>query len=164
MLNTFIRCTLNDDYRNPLMYYYCFIRMQNILTMEYSIHNSAVSMTPYYELTCGLIKKILHMPGFPLVPKKTLYMFMIPKEISYGETQYPTFNWKQIWKNFSSIIFNPYEKETIFKHLHLCLATNDRLALMGRSESSKCNKCTGDWNHTALHMFYQCEFINPLFL
>ena len=33
---------------------------------------------------------------------------------------------------------------------------------MGRSESSKCNKCTGDWNHTALHMFYQCEFINPL--
>ena len=152
MLNSFIRCTLNEDSRNPLMMYYCFICMQNILTLDYSIHNSATNITPYYELMYVLIKKVLHIPGFPLVPKKVLYMYMLHKENSYGENQYPLFDWKQIWKNFSCTIFNPFEKETVFKHLHLCLATNERLAMMGQRTTGKCTRCTDDWNHNALHM------------
>ena len=89
---------------------------------------------------------------------------MLVKDKSYGEVQYPTFNWETIWKNFCSTIFNPYEKEIIFKHLHLCLATNERLAMIGRSTTSNCTRCTGNMNHTALHMFYQYESIQPLFL
>ena len=62
-------------------------------------------------------------------------------------------------ENFSGTIFNPFEKKTVFKHLHLCLATNGRLAMMGQRTTGKCTRCTGNWNHNALHMFYQCENI-----
>ena len=118
---------------------------------------------PYYEIIYSLLKKILHLHGFPEMPKKNIYMHMLPKENSYSEEQYPLFNWKQIWNNFSSTIFIPYEKEIVFKHLHLCLATNQRLAVMNRSATSLCNKCTCNLDHTPIHMFYQCVNIRPLF-
>ena len=89
---------------------------------------------------------------------------MLPKGNSYAEEQCPTFNWNQIWKNFSDTIFNPYEKEVIFKHLHLCLATNQRLARINRSTTSLCTECDGNFEHTPLHMLYECENIRPLFL
>ena len=132
--------------------------------MDYSIHQASLSLTPYFEIIYSLIKKIIHVPGFPHVSKKGIYIHMLPKGNSYGEEHYPTFNWEQIWKNFVSIIFIPYEKEIIFKHLHLCLATNQRLTRMGRSTTSLCNKCAENHDHTPLHMFYQCENIRPLFL
>ena len=88
---------------------------------------------------------------------------MLPKENTYGEEHYPTFNWKKIWNNFVSIIYIPYEKEIIYKHLHFCLATNQRLATMSRSATSLCNNCTNNSDQTPLHMFYHCESINPLF-
>ena len=87
ILNSFIRCNYSEDYHSPLMYYYCYMRMHNILGMEYSIHNAALSTTPYYEIIYGLIKNILHAPGFPLVSNKNLYRFMLPNENSYGEVQ-----------------------------------------------------------------------------
>ena len=36
--------------------------------------------------------------------------------------------------------------------------------MIGQVQTGKCNRCTGDCDHTALHMFYQCESIKPLFL
>ena len=162
-LNSFIQCIINENYYNPFMYFYCFIKLQNIIHMEYSIHNASLSITPYYEIIYELIKKIIHLPGFPIVPKKNIYSRMIQKESSFGEENYPTFNWKDIWKNFSSIIFHPYEKEIIYKHLHLCLATNQRLAMINRSTTSLCTKCSDNMDHTPVHMFYQCKNIEPLF-
>ena len=91
-------------------------------------------------------------------------MLLLAKEKSYAEDQYPMFNWMQIWRNFSNIIFYPHEKEIVFKHLHLCLATNQRLAMMGRSVTTRCEQCSSDMDHTPLHMFYQCEAVKPLFL
>ena len=88
---------------------------------------------------------------------------MLPNETSYAESQYPTFDWKQSWKNFCSIIFNPFEKEVIYKHLHLCLATNQRLSLLNQNTVSSCANCSGNNEHTALHMFYECENIKPFF-
>ena len=164
LLNSFLQCSINGDCNNPLMLYYCYIRMHIILHKEYSIHHASLSPTPYYEIIYGLLRKIIHMSGFPQISKKNIYTYMLPKENSYGEEHYPTFNWAQIWKNFTSITFIPYEKEIIFKHLHLCLATNQRLAIMNRSTTTLCNKCTDNQDHTPLHMFYQCENIKPLFL
>ena len=89
---------------------------------------------------------------------------MLPKDNSYAEDQFPTFNWDQIWKKFTCTIFNPYEKEIIFKHVHLCLATNQRLARMNRGTTSSCTNCDGDFEQTPLHMFYECGNIRPLFL
>ena len=163
-INSFMQYVINENIENSLLYYYCYLRMHNVISMDYSIHNASLSLTPYYEIIYGLIKKILHMPGFLIITKRLLYTSMLPRESSYGEEQYPTFNWKRIWRNFSSIIFKPYEKEIIYKHLHLCLATNQRLAMMSRSNTSLCNKCDENQDHTALHMFYQCQSIRPLFM
>ena len=164
LLNSFIKCNIHEDYHNPLMYYYCYTRMHNILEMQYSIHNASLITTPYYEIIYGLIQKVIHVPGFPIVSNKKLYNFILPNDNSYAEINYPTFNWKLIWKNFRSIIFNPYEKEIIFKHLHLCLATNQRLAMMRQPTTALCNNCSGNFEHTPIHIFYQCENINPIFL
>ena len=160
-----MRCNiLNDAYHNPLMLYYCYIRMNNILDLNFSIHDAALTTTPYYSLIYTFMQNTLHLPEFPSISNKKLYRLTIPTEPSYAETQYPTFNWKRIWANFASTTFNPYEKETIFKHLHLCLATNQRLAMMDLATSSICTNCSGNWEHTPIHIFYQCENIRPLFL
>ena len=79
LLNSFIKCNINDDYHNPLMYYYCYMRMHNIIDMEYSIHNASLQTTPYYEIIYGLIRKVIHVPGFPIVSNKNLYNFIHPK-------------------------------------------------------------------------------------
>ena len=60
--------------------------------------------------------------------------------------------------------FTRMMQEIVFKHLHLCLATNQRLAMMGRSVTTRCAQCSSDMDHTPLHMFYQCEAVKPLFL
>ena len=163
LLNSFIRSIINEDYHNPFMYFYCYIRMHNILDMEYSIHDASLTMTPYYEIIYGLIQNVLHIPSFPVVSNTNLYKFILPRENSYAETHYPTFNWKQSWKNFCSTIFNPFEKEIIYKHLHICLATNQRLSIMNLSTARSCTNCSENVDHTALHMFYECENVKPLF-
>ena len=120
LLNSFLKCNIDEDYHNPLMQYYCYMRMHNILDMNYSIHNCSITTTPYYEIIYGLLRKVIHIPGFPILSNKNLYKFLLPREISYAEHQYPNFNWKNIWKNFSCTIFNPYEKEIIFKQKAIC--------------------------------------------
>ena len=66
--------------------------------------------------------------------------------------------------NYISVFIYSYYKEIIFKHLHICLATNKRLFAMNLIDSSNCDKCRMNIEETALHMFYQCEYIKPLFL
>ena len=164
LLKSFLRCHISEEYSNPLMLYYIYTRLHNILPMEYSVHNASVSTTPYYEIIYGLIKDILHRSGCPLISNKKLYRFMLPYETSHAETYYPTFNWKRIWSSFSNTIFNSNDKEIIFKHLHMCLATNQRLAMMNQNASSTCPHCPDDRDQTPLHMFYLCTSIKPLFL
>ena len=43
-----------------------------------------------------MLKKILHIKGFPQVSKQDIYTHLLTKENSYGEEHYPIFNWKQI--------------------------------------------------------------------
>ena len=87
MLNSFIKCIIDDDYCNSLQLYYSYIRMHNIMPLEYSIHNAALTLTPYYENIYNTIKKVLHIPGYPIIPKKRAYMSLLPKEKSYTEDQ-----------------------------------------------------------------------------
>ena len=35
---------------------------------------------------------------------------------------------------------------------------------MNLVNTSNCNKCTGDREETQLHMFYECDYIKPLFI
>ena len=62
----------------------------------------------------------------------------------------------------NNLLLEPH-LEKLFLY-NLCLATNQRLAIMSRSNTSLCNKCDENQDHTALHMFYQCQSIRPLFM
>ena len=150
--------------RNSLMYHYCYIRLNNILPSEFSIHNASPIATSYYDTVIDDIRNILHLPGFPSTPKNKIYMSLLPKEDSLVESQYPTLDWQNIWKNYESLYIYSFDKEIVYKHLHVCLATNKKLFTMNLINSSKCNNCTVDREQTPLHLFYECENIQILFM
>ena len=164
MINTFLKSYTHEDYKNSLMYYYCYIRLNNILPSDYSIHNASPVTTPYYETVINAIQKILHLPLFPFIPNVKIYQNMLAKEPSLVETQYPTLNWKKIWDNFLSLYITTYDKEIIYKHLHVVLATNKKLYSMNLINSSVCDKCTSGREQTPLHMFYQCQTVNEVYM
>ena len=95
-LNSFLQCCNDEDSNNPLILYYCYMRMGNIISMNYSARHASLTITPYYEIIYNMLKKILHIKGFPQVSKQDIYTHLLTKENSYGEEHYPTFNWKQI--------------------------------------------------------------------
>ena len=164
MLNSFLKCYNHDQYRNSLMFYYCYARLSNILTPEYSIHNTSHITTPYYAAVINATQSILHLPGFPFIAKDKIYRNMLPKEKSSAELLYPTFNWGKIWDNYTSLFIHSYDKEIIYKHLHMCLATNKRLFTLNLINSSSCTKCRTNIEETSLHMFYQCDYVKPVLL
>ena len=49
MVNSFLKCYVHDAYRNSLMYYYCHLRLNNILPSDYFVHNTSPVTTAYYE-------------------------------------------------------------------------------------------------------------------
>ena len=146
------------------MYYYCYIRLNNILPSNYSIHNASPGTTSYYDIVINDIRNILHLPGFPSTPKKNMYISLLPKEDSLVESQYPTLDWQNIWRNYENLYVYSFDKEIIYKHLHVCLATNKKLFTMGLINSSKCNNCTVDREQTPIHIFYECESVKLLFM
>ena len=157
-------CYTHESYRNSLMYYYCHTRLSNILPSNYSIHNTSHITTPYYAIVIRATQSALHLPGFPAIARDKIYKGMLPKEKSSAELQYPTFNWTRIWKNYLSVFIHSYDKEIIYKYLHMCLTTNKKLFSLNLINSGNCNKCRTNSEETSLHMFYQCDYINPLFL
>ena len=86
MLSTFIKCYTHDEYKNALMFYYCYMRLNNILPSEYNIHNASPSTTPYYEEAIRAFRKTIHLPGFPNVPNEKIYTSMLSKEKPLGYT------------------------------------------------------------------------------
>ena len=164
MLSTFLKCYTHEEYRNTLMYYYCYIRLNNILPSVYSIHNSTPITTTYYNIVINDLRNILHLPGFPYTSKSNIYMNMLIKEDSLAESQYPTLNWKNIWENYLSLFIYSFDKEILYKHLHICLATNKKLFSMNLINSNKCNRCSADMEQTSLHLFYECENIKIFFM
>ena len=164
MVKTFLKSYTHETYRNSLMYYYCYLRLNNILPSNYLVHHSSPVATLYYATAITLTQSLLHLPGFPFIPKDKIYQHMIPKEKSLSEMQYPTLNWQKIWENYLSLFIYSYDKEIIYKHLHMCLATNKKLFSMNLVESSNCGKCIADREETPLHMLYECDSIKPLFL
>ena len=96
MVSSFIKSYVHEHYRNSIMLHYCFMRLNNILPSEYSLHDASPITTPYYEKAIRSTQNILHLPRFPYISNKELYMSMSSREESYSELQYPLFNWKRI--------------------------------------------------------------------
>ena len=163
MINTFLKIYKNNEQRNTLMDYYCYMRLNNILPSDFSLHNASIVSTSYYNMIIDGIRDIIHLPGFPSITNEKLYNNMLTKVESLAEIQYPTFNWKNIWGNYMNLFIYSYDKEIIYKHLNMCLATNQRLFSMNLINSSSCNKCITHREQTPLHMLYECPYIKDLF-
>ena len=164
MINTFLKSYTYEEYRNVLMYHYCFIRLSNILPSNFSIHHASPWTPVYYDIAITEMRGIIHLSRFPNAPKRKIYMSMLPKEQSLAEHLYPTLNWNNIWDNFNVLPMFSYDKEILYKHLHMVLATNKRLFSMNLSNTDKCNRCTTDREQTPLHLFYECDLVKPLFM
>ena len=89
---------------------------------------------------------------------------MLIKEESLAASQYPTLNWQNIWDHYLSLFIYPFEKEIIYKHLHMCLATNKKLFVMNLIDTSKGNKCRTERDQTPLHMLCECEYVKAIFM
>ena len=92
MVKSFSKSYSHETYINPLMYYYCHLRLNNILPSNYLVHHSSPVATSYYATVITITQSLLHLPGFPFIPKDKIYQHMIPKEKSLSEMQYPTLN------------------------------------------------------------------------
>ena len=91
-------------------------------------------------------------------------MSLLTKEESLAKSQYPTMDWQNIWRNYMGLYIYSFDKEIVYKHLHFCLATNKKLFTMNLINSSKCNICLADREQTSLHIFYECENIQVIFM
>lgn len=164
MVNTFLKCYIHDTYRNSIMFYYCYLRLNNVLPTNYSIHNASPVTSPFYASVIATTLNILKLPRFPYTQKDKIYKSLLHEEKTLAEIQYPTMKWQKIWSNYLSIFMFSYDREIVYKHLHMVLATQTRLYTMNLVDSSKCNKCTSNREETALHLFYECDYIKPLFI
>ena len=164
LTNSFLKCYNNDEYVNPLMLYYCFMKINYLIPKNFSVHDAAIESTPYYQVIMGINDKFLQVPTFPILSNKKMYEHLLPNENPMVENLYPQFKWKNIWSNFCELKIHPFDKDVIYKHLHVTLATNTRLAMLSVANSSKCNLCRDDKEQTALHMLYECKYISPFYL
>ena len=163
LANSFLKCYNDDDYRNPLMLHYCFLKMNNVIPKNYSLHDAAIINPPYYYAILRIVNNFLHFPTFPVMLNKKMYRHMLPNEKPIIENLYPQFRWRNIWSNFCDMKIKPFDKDIIYKHLHVTLATNSRLAMMNLINSNTCNLCRDEKVQTALHMLYECTYIAPFY-
>ena len=88
---------------------------------------------------------------------------MFPKENPVVEDLYPQFKWRNIWSNFCELRIIPFDKDIIYKHIHVTLATNNRLAMLNLVNSNTCNMCSEEKVQTAIHLLYECTYIGPFY-
>ena len=151
---------MSDDYKNQLMIHYCFLKMNIIIRKDFSVHDAATVSTKYYQAIMNTLNNFLQVPTFPILSNKKMYEHLLPKQKPVIEGHYPLFNWSKIWKNFSDIKINQFDREIIYKHLHGQLATNSRLARMNIANcTGTCPKCNDGREQTALHLLYECTHI-----
>ena len=92
-----------------------------------------------------------------------MYIHMLPKEKPVVEDLYPQFKWRNIWSNFCELRIIPFDKDIIYKHIHVTLATNNRLAMLNLVNSNTCNMCSEEKVQTAIHLLYECTYIGPFY-
>ena len=163
LANSFLKCYKDDEYKNPLMIHYCYLKMNNVIFKNYSIHNAAILIPPYYREILKTLDNFLQCPTFPVLNNKKMYIHMLPKEKPVVEDLYPQFKWRNIWSNFCDLRIIPFDKDIIYKHIHVTLATNNRLAMLNLVNSNTCNMCSEEKVQTAIHLLYECTYIGPFY-
>ena len=103
--------------------YYNAIRLGQLLTTNNDCELVSYTGTQYYSLIIEIIRKCIHVRGFPLLTSKQIYGHIMPLSKPTIESLYQNCQWKNIWKNLVSVFVLPKEREVIFKFLHEVLPT-----------------------------------------
>ena len=79
LANSFLKCYINEDYKNSLMIYYCFLRMSNTIEKDFSVHDAAIISPPFYQAMLNTVDNFLNVSTFPILSTKKMYESMLPK-------------------------------------------------------------------------------------
>ena len=80
LVNSFLKCYSDDEYYNPLMIFYCFLKMNNVIHKDFSVHDAAIISTPYYQAITHTLNIFLQLSTFPVLDNKKMYEQLMPNE------------------------------------------------------------------------------------
>ena len=141
LAKSFIKLYLNESNISFMAEYYTSLRVGQLFDMHNHYDTVSYTGTEYYSLIISIIRKCIHVRGFPLLNAKQIYSNIMPTVKPTIESIYQTYKWKTIWSNLCSAFVLPKEREVIFKFLHEVLPTRKRLKEMKKAQSSACNYC-----------------------
>ena len=155
MASSFIKYYNNANGIICLMDYYNNLRCAQLLDIRTDPHEVSYIGTEYYKEIIPIIRKCIHVRGFPYLTSKLIYSKIMPSNKPTIESHYILYNWSSIWKSLSSPFILIYERETLFKYLHEILPTNKRLKDIRSIASPKCDYC--EHEESNIHFVFQCE-------
>ena len=161
LLNSFLKSYINERGEQGFLLYYCQRKLQNIISRNILYPMIFSQPSPYYVYILSLVSKCENSSKFPAFKNKFLYQYFLRYENVTVEFKYPLFNWGLIWKNFHNSKIHVFQKEFLYKHLHDVLMVKKRLYEFRMSDNNKCGVCENE--QSALHLFYLCNRIAPVF-
>ena len=160
-VNSFLKTYVREQGCQSFLMYYCNFRLYTVLPRDDLCPVVNCVPSPYYGLLIDKVNKIKMYTKFPDFANKELYDIYVNKKEVTVEIKYPLFDWRSIWKNFHMGQVNLFEKDVVYKHLHDVLTVKKRLFMLNLSENENCNICNVE--ESAIHLFYFCERIAPVF-
>ena len=146
-----------------MMDYYNIIRIGQLFSRPLYLKNVSYTGTAYYNQIVDTIRKCVHVPNFPNINSKNMYMYLMPIEKPKIEEMYDSslFKWKSMWKNITFKYIQVNERELIFKYMHEILPTMKRLRIIQMGHmSSDCKFCGAEESN--IHFTYQCSYYKPV--
>ena len=156
LFNTFYKNYVNESYGLKLLMYFCQIRASYLLS-ENRMEEATIMPTPYYMEAIDILRRVIKMETFPTVRSSNIYKYLLKQNDAKAnvESNYPLFNWKNIWKYINSKFVEPYDREILYKYVHEVLVTKDKLNMMNITDDKLCVNCGEEEN--LMHLFYFCQ-------
>ena len=156
LFNTFYKNYFNESYGLKLLMYFCQIRASYLLS-ENRMEEATIMPTPYYMEAIDILRRVIKMETFPTVRSSNIYKYLLKQNDAKAnvESNYPLFNWKNIWKYINSKFVEPYDREILYKYVHEVLVTNYKLNMMNITDDKLCVNCGEEEN--LMHLFYFCQ-------
>ena len=161
--NTFLKAYNSPYTIKFMMYYYNIIRTGPLFNSSVHLNKVHYVGTQYYIQIIETIVKCLHIPKFPDINSKTMYLYLMPKDKPKIEEMYDSsiFRWSSMWKCISFKYIHVKEREIIFKYMHEILPTRKRLGMISQGEvTSECKFCGAEESN--IHFTYQCIYYKPV--
>ena len=145
---------LIDEKQTSLLSYYIAVCLNPVFNIRSLPQNICAVNTPYFREGIEVIRKYLHLKGFPNISSKMAYGNLLEKYPPTIQQKYQFNNWKNIWNNVSFRYIPIQTRDILFKFLHGILPNKVRLKQIRIAVSDNCDHCKVP--ETNKHMVYQC--------